>query len=291
LKAKPFFRRSPRRNKSLPDRDSLSAGRKYPKKMDALKKHWPEYLMEAWGLGIFMVSACTFGVAFYNPSSPLFFEYRPYADLAMGLVMGLTAIAIILSPWGKRSGAHINPAVTLTFLRLGKVKAADAVPYVAAQFIGAAAGVLVSWLFLGRFLEDASVRFVVTVPGPKGTLAAFGAEFAISFLLMSMVLVTTNSEKLMGATPFLAGLFVASFIVFEGMYSGMSMNPARTFGSALPADVWTSAWLYFAAPPLAMLAAAELYVRLKGRSAVKCAKYHHRNRQRCIFCGKPEGAG
>lgn len=247
--------------------------------------------MEASGLGIFMVSACTFGVAFYHPQSPFRSESGAVPDVLMGTVMGLTAIGIILSPWGKRSGAHINPAVTLTFWRLGKIRTADAVFYAAAQFAGATAGVALSWLFLGGALKDAAVNFVVTVPGPWGTQAAFAAEFAISFLLMTMVLVTTNSERLMAATPYLAGLLVANFIIFEGAYSGMSMNPARTFGSATAANVWTGAWLYFIAPPLAMLAAAQVYLAVKGKRAVGCAKFHHRNRQRCIFCGKPAVSG
>lgn len=258
---------------------------------EAVKDHWPEYLIEAWGLGIFMVSACTFGVAFYHPGSPLIFESRVVSDVLMGSVMGLTAVGIILSPWGKRSGAHINPAVTLTFLRLGKIGPVDAAFYVAAQFAGAALGVLVSWLVLGDLLEHASVSFVVTRPGAAGPAAAFAAEFVISFILMSMVLLTTNSDRLMRTTPYFAGLLVASFIVFEGAYSGMSMNPARTFGSAAAANVWTEAWLYFIAPPLAMLAAAQAYLLTKGIGAVRCAKFHHHNRQRCIFCGKPADSG
>ncbi len=64
------------------------------------------------------------------------------------------------------------------------------------------------------------------------------------------------------------------------------MNPARTTASALPAQVWTALWLYFTAPPLAMLLAAEVYVRLKGAHRVICAKLHHQNNKRCIFrCG------
>ena len=67
----------------------------------------------------------------------------------MGLIMGLTAIAIIYSPWGQQSGAHLNPAVTLTFWRLGKVRTWDAVFYVLAQFAGGAAGVLLVLALLG----------------------------------------------------------------------------------------------------------------------------------------------
>ena len=64
----------------------------------------------------------------------------------------------------------------------------------------------------------------------------------------------------------------------------MSMNPARTLGSALFARDWTALWIYFVAPPAGMLAAAELYLRQRGPGAVFCAKLHHQNRKRCIFC-------
>jgi aquaporin Z len=77
---------------------------------------------------------------------------------------------------------------------------------------------------------------------------------------------------------------VALFITVEGPLSGMSMNPARTLGSALFARDWTALWVYFIAPPIGMLGAAELYLRQRGREAVFCAKLHHQNGKRCIFC-------
>src|SRR5216683_6206724 len=100
--------------------------------------HWPEYLMEASLLGAFMVSACFFGALYEFPDSPIHQAITSafLRRLVMGLSMGLTAIAIIYSPWGKQSGAHINPSVTFTFLRLGKIKFWDAVFYIACQFAG-----------------------------------------------------------------------------------------------------------------------------------------------------------
>ena len=65
---------------------------------------------------------------------------------------------------------------------------------------------------------------------------------------------------------------------------GMSMNPARTFASALAANLWTGLWIYFTAPPLGMVAAAKVYAMQKGPANVKCAKLHHQNSKRCIFC-------
>lgn len=64
----------------------------------------------------------------------------------------------------------------------------------------------------------------------------------------------------------------------------MSLNPARSIASAAASQIWAGLWIYFTAPPLAMLLAAECYIRLWGRSAVYCAKLHHHNDRRCIFC-------
>lgn len=239
--------------------------------------------MEAWGLGTFMVSACAFAVLLFHPASPLISINSMIRSVLMGAAMGLTAIAIILSPWGKRSGAHINPAITLTFWRLGKIKFWDAVFYILAQFAGGSLGVLVAWLIFGELLADASVNYVVTMPGKAGTSAAFAAEIVISFLMMTMVLISSNLARTARFTPFLAGILVALFISVEAPVSGMSMNPARSFGSAAVANIWTNLWIYFVAPPFAMLLAAETYLRVKGAKEVYCAKLYHYGKTSCIF--------
>jgi aquaporin Z len=105
--------------------------------------HWREYLMEVAGLGLFMVSAATMTSLLEHPASPLraLLIDPTMRRAVMGAAMGLTAAALIYSPWGRRSGAHNNPAVTLTFFRLGKISGRDAVAYIAAQFVGGAAGI------------------------------------------------------------------------------------------------------------------------------------------------------
>jgi aquaporin Z len=206
--------------------------------------------------------------------------------MIVGMGMGLTAIGLIYSPWGKQSGAHLNPSVTITFLRLGKLSRTDALFYVLAQFAGAAAGVSVSALLLRHWISDPAVNYVITVPGPAGTATAFAAELVISFFLMSIILFVSNSKAFPALTGILAGILIATYITLEAPLSGMSMNPARTLGSALSSHVWTEWWVYFTAPPIGMLAAAELYRQLRGASGVICAKMHHQNDKRCIFqCG------
>ena len=256
--------------------------------LDALRRHWPEYLMEAAGLGLFMVSAGAFGTILEYPASPV---HEAIADpllrrVFMGIAMGLTAIGIIYSPWGMQSGAHLNPAVTLTFFRLGKIEPWDALFYVAAQFAGGIAGVLLIAFALGHSFADPPVTYVATVPGSGGPAIAFLAELVISFVLMFVVLVTTNTESLARHTGLFAGALVAIYITVVAPVSGMSMNPARTFGSAFPAQLWESLWIYLTAPLLGMLLASEVYLRVRGAHRVFCAKLHHDNDKRCIFrCG------
>jgi len=256
---------------------------------DTLTQHWPEYLMEAAGLGIFMISACVFAVVLEHPASPIrkAIYYPLLRRMVMGMAMGLTAAGIIYSPWGKQSGAHLNPSVTLAFFRLGKVDPWDSFFYTLSQFAGGLAGVLVATAGLGSWIADPSVNYAVTVPGLAGPVVAFVAELVISFGLMFAVLATSNTDCLARFTGLIAGALIATFISVEAPLSGMSMNPARTLGSALPAQFLTALWIYFTAPPLGMLLAAEVYQRRKGAEHIFCAKLHHRNTKRCIFCGDP----
>jgi aquaporin Z len=252
-----------------------------------LRAHWPEYLIEAWALGMFMVSAGVITTLFDYPGSPV---NRALSDsdlqrVLTGVCMGITAMALIYSPWGKRSGAHMNPAVTLTFLRLGHVAGWDAFFYIVAQFVGGTVGVLLVLALLGDAFAQPPVRFVATLPGSHGVALAFIAELAISFVMMAAILHFSNSRPLMRYTGICAGILVATWIGIEGPLSGMSMNPARTFASALPANVWTAFWIYMLAPAMGMQAAASLFLWRKGRDAVGCAKLMHTSDQRCIHCG------
>jgi Glycerol uptake facilitator and related permeases (Major Intrinsic Protein Family) len=253
--------------------------------IEALRAHWPEYLIEAAALGIFMISACSFGVLLAHPDSTVA-QALPepfHRRILGGLAMGLTAIALIYSPWGKRSGAHMNPAITFTFFRLGKVSPADALFYVLAQFAGGILGVVVASLVYGPWLAHPNVNYAPTVPGRWGVGAAFAAELSITFLLMTVVLHSSNVKRFAPFTGLFAGTLVATYIMFEEPVSGMSMNPARTLGSAVSAQLWTALWVYFTAPLAGMLLAAELYVRRKGLHSVFCAKLNHLPGARCIF--------
>lgn len=246
---------------------------------------WPEYAMEAACLGLFMLAACAATVVLEHPSSPVrqALPDASFRRIIAGMAMGATAIALIRSPWGQRSGAHMNPGVTLAFWTLGKVEPRDALFYVLFQFAGGVAGVALAARIFGRALADPVVNFAITVPGPAGEATAWLAEALISFLLLSVVLSSSNSPKWTSRTPYLVGALLTLYITFEAPLSGMSMNPARTYGSAANAGVFQGLWIYFTAPPAGMLLAAQLYRMRCGLARVYCAKLDHENNRRCIF--------
>jgi len=251
--------------------------------------HWPEYLIEAWALGMFMISAGVFTTLFESSSLPW---HRAIASgdvrrAATGVLMGATAVGLIYSPWGKRSGAHMNPAVTLAFLSMGRVAPMDAAYYILAQGLGAILGVLAVWALLGSRFADPPVNFVATLPGHAGVATAFIAEALISFGLMLVVLITSGHARWARYTGVVAGTLVALYIWLEGPVSGMSMNPARTLASALPGGLWQSLWIYLTAPCLGMLLAARLYRGWASPAEVVsgCAKLCHSADVPCIHCG------
>ena len=135
-------------------------------------EHWPEYASEGLGLGLFMISACTFGTLLAHPDSPVVKLVRSptWLRILMGMAMGSTSAALVYSKFGKCSGGHMNPSTTLTFLRLGKIQPIDAVFYIGAQFVGAILGVYAVSIVLGRWLAHPAVDYVVTLPGRYGHL-------------------------------------------------------------------------------------------------------------------------
>ena len=257
----------------------------HPTAAKVFASHWPLYLFEALELALFMISACVFTVVLFDPAYPAL-HLIPNAVIRrvlMGIAMGLTAVLIIRSPMGKRSGAHFNPAITLTYLRLGKIAGWDALFYVIFQFIGGVFGVGVSALLLGRSLAVPEVNYAVTVPGAYGTTAAFFAELFMATFLMAVVLWTTNRPAIAKYTSYFMGVLIALYILFFAPVSGFSINPARTTASAVFANVWTACWLYFVAPLLGMMTSAEFYLRSQGADRILCAKLHPDPKYPCPF--------
>ena len=253
--------------------------------LGSIRLHWPEYLMEAGESALYMFFTCAFATLLQHPASPVrhFVASAVSRRALMGLAIGATVIGIVMTPWGKQSGGHFNPAMTFAFYRLGKVAFWDGLFYIAAQFSGAISGVAIAGYVLRGAPKNTAVRYAVTAPGVYGNAWAFAAELTISSILMITVLVVSNRGTLARYAPYFVGALYATFITFETPLSGMSMNPARTVGSAFHASYWHAIWIYFAAPTLGMLVAAEVFVRARRGVDPYCAKLHHANNKRCIF--------
>lgn len=248
-----------------------------------MRTGWRAWAAEALAIGTFMVSAMTCTVVLEHPDSPIR-QALPDATVRralMGLAMGMTAIGLIYSPVGTLSGAHMNPAVTLAFVRLGRVGWRDAVAYIAAQFVGATAGTWAIALLFGPLASDPAVNYAVTAPGPDGPWLAALGELAISFLMLSIVLAVSARPEVMHLTGLVAGAVVAANILVEAPLSGMSMNPARSLGPALVSGQFPSFWIYVVVPLAGMQLAAALHAALATRG---CAKLHHPSHVRCVFC-------
>ncbi len=243
-----------------------------------------EAMADGLGLAIFMLVAMTGATILEAPvlGVPSLIPSASLRRLLMGALMGSTAFFLIRSRLGQFSGAHFNPAVTLAFLRLGRLSRAAAMIYIAAQCAGALLGVAIARLILGTASERPPVDFVATVPAPGQSAVAFAAELVMAGALFGIVLEFASRERLKAAAPAVAGCLVAAYIFLAAPLSGMSINPARTLGSFVLAGHWEHYWIYVGAPLLGMQMAAHLH-RWK-RTAIECPKIPLHAAASCRYC-------
>ncbi|MFQ5776684.1 MAG: aquaporin [Terriglobia bacterium] len=252
-----------------------------------MREHWPEYMSEFLGTAIMMTIGVGAITLMWGDGSPVPAVIPParLRLLLTGILFAGGATLVVYSRLGQRSGAHINPAVTLAFWRLGKIRARDAVAYAGAQFLGATAGVLVVRLAAGQLAWGVPVRLGLTQPGEGiHPLVAFAAEIGITFLLVGVILVFVNRPRLAPRTGLVAGALVAFLVTVEAPVSGTSLNPARSLGPAVVTASFVHQWIYLLAPPLGALLAVGLFGRRGGaKTQPLCAKLYHTERYRCIF--------
>ena len=219
-----------------------------------MKSAFKRYAAEL--IGTFMLVAIGPGAAMVAASTHAFGQAG--ISLAFGVV-----VTLCVACFGHISGAHINPAVTIGFWSVRRFPTRDVVPYILAQWVGAVvASATLAWVLgpVGNF--GATVPLV-------STMRAFVVEGGYTGILGLVIMsVATDARTPPAVAPFAIGATVFAGALVTGPLTGGSFNPARTLGPALVGGVWTSHWLYWAAPVLGMVAAMRVYDALRGAPAI-----------------------
>ncbi len=198
--------------------------------------------------------------------------------LITGFLFGTTGACIALSPVGKESGAHINPAVTFAFRVMGKLDLRTTLVYTGAQLVGAVVGSLplLFWGAMGK-----SVAFGATLPGPDTTLwTAFLGEVVTTFTMVALLAVFLGFRHLRPFTPAIFPPLYAVMVWAESPISGTSTNPARSLGPAIVSGEWQGWWIYWVGPLAGMLLACLACSFLAKRITVAKLYYFDSNRDR-----------
>ena len=237
---------------------------------------WATYRAELIGTGILVAVGLSIVILSFGQGSPII-QLIPNAGLRRlitGFLFGCTGGLIAISPIGKESGAHINPAVTFGFWLMSKIRVNHAMGYVFAQILGAMLGALplVAWGVMGR-----SIDFGATLPGTSyGIGWALIGEMLTTFILIFGLFFFLQHRYLRSFTPAIFPFLYAIMVFAEANVSGTSTNPARSFGPALISGNWHAWWVYWLGPFMGVLLAVGTY-QITGRhlSDITVAKLHH----------------
>jgi aquaporin Z len=200
-----------------------------------------------------------------------------------GFLFGLTGCLITLSPVGKISGAHINPAVSIAFWLRGKMKTRIMIGYVCSQLIGAIIGSL-PLLFWEQ--QGQSIRYGITLPGDAGIQVAFIGEALTTACLIILLFLFVGNKKLRNYTPYTIPFLYGFMVWAEAPFSGCSTNPARSFGPAIVSQYFTDYWLYWLAPLTGVIAVVIVFrlLRLHHYYHLEAARvsYHNSYTPQCL---------
>ena len=164
--------------------------------------------------------------------------------------------------FGRISGAHINPAVTLALWSAGRFPSKRVAPYLIAQIVGA----LIAASALHGLFRNTDGDLGATLPAGD-VWQSFGLEIVLTAVLVYAILAVAHQQRaplaIVAAT---AGAIVGLEATFAGGISGASMNPARSFGPAAIAWEWRDHWIYWAAPAIGAILAVALHLTMRQES-------------------------
>ena len=248
---------------------------------EALRRHWPEYAVEGGFLALFVLAAGVVS-AWLQATGNVAVSDLVLRRLVAGVLVGGLLMAMIYSPWGRRSGSHLNPAITLAYLRLGKVGRWDGIFYIVAQVAGGLAAVAL--LRTGVLLPAATpASSLAATIGPSNPWLAFATQFVRSTTAMLLILFTSNHASWFRWTGLIYGLLVMLIVACVAPLATFGMNMARLLAVDLSGDLGVAGWFNLLPPLLGMQLAIEVYRLFTGRSQVLCAKLAHNTHGRCIF--------
>jgi len=247
--------------------------------------HWFEYGAELVGTAFLLFAGVSAVVFDFGAGSPLVSVVpdKSVRLLITGLLFAGSSSLVAISPLGKLSGGHINPAVTLAFWAQGKMHPFDLGGYILGQFLGAITGtLLVVLLWRGK---AASVGDGATIPGAGYPLwAVFLVEVSLTFLLVLCIFFFVSSPRLMRWTPLMVWILLAMMVWLAAPISGTSLNPARSFGPALVSWSRHEQWLYWVAPPMgALLTVGAFRLLAISERDVLTGKLFHVQHYRSVF--------
>jgi len=238
-----------------------------------LKYRTKFFISEFFGTALLLLGGLSLVIFMFGAGSPMA-ELIPIVKLRQvitGFLFGSIGASIALSPIGKVSGAHINPAVTMTFWLFGKIEGRLAVTYILAQMTGAIFGCLplLFWGQMGR-----SIEFGATIPGEGYSLqTVMLGEIITTFTMVSLLVIFIGFRQIRQFTPFMFPFLYAIMVPLEAAISGTSTNPARSLGPAVISGQWEGWWIYLIGPLAGALLASLACSLLAKRITI--AKLYH----------------
>lgn len=238
-----------------------------------MNERWLNYAAECAGTAFMVAFGLSSVALFWSSFSPIpaLMPDPGIRRLLTGLLFATGVVAVIYSPVGRKTGAHINPSVTISLLFMKKIAVADAFGYVIAQCVGAVLGSGAVYMLFNALLgwPDGLLKGV-TLPDPVyGVSAAFAGELVSTFILMAAILGMTNFGHYSRYTGLVVGAVITLAVWIEAPFSGTSLNAARSFGPALLTGEWNAFWVYAVAPLAGALMSTVSY-SLIFRVAGKC---------------------